>query len=196
MEEYIATLFFNPLFVEPRDEDDREIVLRTIKLYDIPVAVGFGEFLDSDACEDLEVDDTVPKEADFAVRVSGDSMEPRFANGQVVFIRKQNVLELGQIIIGRLSNKILTIPQSSDYLCCFLIEQMDCRTVYCNTNFAIGFNLTMRRNFGNKPASIAHAIHINLGAHRLHKLHANIHQSNIRPSNIIAIQVQIFRPNA
>ena len=55
------------------------------------------EFLDSDASEDLEVDDTVPKEADFAVRVSGDSMEPRFANGQVVFIRKQNVLEVGDI---------------------------------------------------------------------------------------------------
>jgi len=97
VDEYIATLLFNPLFVESEDENSPESVMRTIKLYDIPVAAGFGEFLDSDACEDLEVDDTVPKEADFAVRVSGDSMEPRFANGQVVFIRKQNVLEVGDI---------------------------------------------------------------------------------------------------
>jgi len=97
VEEYIATLLFNPLFVESEDENYPESMIRTIKLYDIPVAAGSGEFLDSDAYEDLEVDDTVPNDADFAVRVSGDSMEPRFAHGQVVFIRKQNVLEVGDI---------------------------------------------------------------------------------------------------
>jgi len=97
VEEYIATLLLNPLFVESRDEEDREVVLRTIKLFDIPVAAGSGEFLDSDAYEDLEIDDTVPKDADFAVRVSGDSMTPRFTHGQVVFIREQQTLDVGEI---------------------------------------------------------------------------------------------------
>ena len=73
-----------------------------IRLYDIPVAAGLGSFLDSDAYEDLEVDKTVPAEADYAVRISGDSMSPRFVDRQIVFVREQRILEFGDIGIFEL----------------------------------------------------------------------------------------------
>ncbi|MCL2221835.1 MAG: XRE family transcriptional regulator [Oscillospiraceae bacterium] len=76
---------------------------RTIKLYDIPVAAGAGVFLDSEHFTMLDVDETIPSDADFAVRVSGDSMEPRFVDCQVIFIKKQKTLEVGEIGIFALN---------------------------------------------------------------------------------------------
>jgi len=96
VEEYIALLSSNPLFSES-ESVVMEKPPRYMKLYDVPVAAGSGEFLDSDAFEEIEVDDTVPDNADFAVRVSGDSMEPRFIDGQIIFIKEQQMLEVGEI---------------------------------------------------------------------------------------------------
>ena len=70
---------------------------RFIRLYDIPAAAGLGSFLDGDAYEDFEVDKTVPAEADYAVRIRGDSMTPRFVDGQIVFVKDQGLLETGDI---------------------------------------------------------------------------------------------------
>ena len=109
IEEYIAMLAENPLFLEQEniseyENDSVRMFRRYIKLYDVPVAAGSGSFLDSDSCVDLEVDDTVPNEADFAVKVRGDSMEPRFVDGQIAFIRKQEILEVGEIGIFDLND--------------------------------------------------------------------------------------------
>lgn len=97
VEEYIVVLSGSPLFAEPQDGDDTPKAQRVIRLYDVPVAAGSGSFLDSDAYEDLEVDETVPKKADFAVKVRGDSMTPRFIDGQIVFVKEQQTLEVGEI---------------------------------------------------------------------------------------------------
>lgn len=45
-----------------------------------------------------------PDEADFAVLVDGDSMEPRFHNGQVIYIRKQPTVENGQIAVVQIQS--------------------------------------------------------------------------------------------
>ena len=96
VEDYISVLLGNPLYSES-DNTVMEYQPRHIKLYDAPVAAGSGSFLDSDAFEIIEIDDTVPKNADFAVRVSGDSMEPRFIDGQIIFIKEQQTLNVGDI---------------------------------------------------------------------------------------------------
>ncbi|MDR1065337.1 MAG: helix-turn-helix domain-containing protein [Oscillospiraceae bacterium] len=96
VEEYIALLRGNPLFSET-DSEITTVKPRLIRLYDIPVAAGAGVFLDSDSFEEIEADGTVPEDADFAVKVSGDSMTPRFADGQVIFIKEQETLETGEI---------------------------------------------------------------------------------------------------
>ena len=63
-----------------------------------PVAAGTGNFLDSDQpYEEIEVGDNVSDKADFGVRVSGDSMEPLYVNGQIIWIHKQDFLEEGDI---------------------------------------------------------------------------------------------------
>jgi len=103
VEEYIAMLSSNPLFSELESGGDTALPRRTIKLYDIPVAAGAGVFLDGENFAEFEADETVPDDADFAVRVSGDSMEPRFANEQVVFIREQRSLNVGEIGIFALN---------------------------------------------------------------------------------------------
>ena len=57
----------------------------------------YEQFLDSDRCEWREVDDSVPKDADYSVWVSGDSMEPRFINRQWIYVREQETIQPGEI---------------------------------------------------------------------------------------------------
>lgn len=69
---------------------------RMIPLYDMPASAGTGQFLDNTAYELIEADETVPESATFAVRLSGDSMTPRFVDGQVVYVRQQQTLKPGE----------------------------------------------------------------------------------------------------
>ena len=88
----------NSIFADTDSGHDRlEKASRIIKLYDIPAAAGTGSFLDSYSYTELEVDETVPKEAEFAVKVSGDSMTPRFVDRQIVFVKEQQTLDVGEI---------------------------------------------------------------------------------------------------
>ena len=102
VEDYISVLLGNPLYSESKIAV-MEYQPRYMRLYDVPVAAGSGSFLDSSAYEEIEVDDTVPKSADYAVRVSGDSMEPRFIDGQIIFIKEQQALDVGEIGIFSLN---------------------------------------------------------------------------------------------
>ena len=70
---------------------------RTLSLYDLPVSAGAGQFLDSDRFSEMEVGDEVSPDADFGVRVSGDSMEPLYLNGQIIWVHQQETLEDGEI---------------------------------------------------------------------------------------------------
>lgn len=70
---------------------------RTLSLYDLPVSAGTGQFLDSDRFSEIEVGDEVSSSADFGVRVCGDSMEPLYLDGQIIWIHKQETLEEGEI---------------------------------------------------------------------------------------------------
>lgn len=45
----------------------------------------------------IEVGEEVPDNADFGIRISGDSMEPQFVNGQIVWVHQQNNLETNEI---------------------------------------------------------------------------------------------------
>ena len=99
VEEYISLLSKDSRFT---DYPYIELVVsdasrKYIKLYDTPVAAGSGFYLDSEDYTDFEADESVPEDADFAVKVGGDSMFPRFIDGQIIFIKKQQTLELGEI---------------------------------------------------------------------------------------------------
>ena len=70
---------------------------RTLPLYSLAVSAGTGQFLDGEDYEMVEVGAEVPDGAHFGVRVAGDSMEPRFHNGQTVWVRQQRSLMTGEI---------------------------------------------------------------------------------------------------
>ena len=91
--EYIELLRSSGLYVaEPEPER-----CRTLPLYSIAVSAGTGQFLDSEDYEMTEVGPEVPENANFGVRVAGDSMEPQFHDGQTVWIRQQHSLMTGEI---------------------------------------------------------------------------------------------------
>lgn len=69
-----------------------------IEYYSLPVSAGTG--VDLDGCEKgmLEVEETqLTLEANFALRVSGNSMEPVFHDGDMVLIASQPSVEIGEI---------------------------------------------------------------------------------------------------
>lgn len=70
---------------------------RPIKRYLLPVSAGTGQFLDDDAYDEIEVGSEVPEIADFGVTISGNSMEPRFIDGQTVWVHEQEELSEGEI---------------------------------------------------------------------------------------------------
>jgi len=91
---YVKFLKESPFFSD--DEGPRKR-FSTIPFFALPASAGTGTFLHNDDCEQMEVDDTVPTDATMAIRLHGDSMTPRFADGQIVFVKEQPAIEIGQI---------------------------------------------------------------------------------------------------
>lgn len=79
--------------------------IKKLRLYDARVSAGSGDFLDSDYYTTIEVPEEEARGADFAVTISGDSMEPLFRDRDIVFVHRQETLENGEIGIFSLDNK-------------------------------------------------------------------------------------------
>ena len=71
-------------------------ILRERKVFYTTVSAGTGSFLDG---EDYEIytSPDIPEEASFGVYVSGDSMEPRYHNEELIWIEQTEQLEDGEI---------------------------------------------------------------------------------------------------
>lgn len=64
----------------------------------LAVSAGRGAFLDGDDFEMMSFPvSAVPEGADFGVRVSGDSMEPVYHHGQIVWVRRCESVAIGQV---------------------------------------------------------------------------------------------------
>lgn len=70
---------------------------RQISLYSLPVSAGPGEYLDDSTAELITIPDN-PKtaEADFALRINGNSMEPRYRDGDVLLVQSCDSVEPGE----------------------------------------------------------------------------------------------------
>ena len=93
--EFIDLLFHIDMFRD--DPAEPEKTPRILRLYDIPASAGTGGFLDDSGYELIEAPDYVPPGADFALRLSGDSMEPLFQDGQVIWVEEREALSSGDI---------------------------------------------------------------------------------------------------
>ena len=64
----------------------------------LAVSAGTGAFLEEDSFEMVSFpENTIPTGAEFGVRVSGDSMEPVYHDGQIVWVQSCQELLLGQV---------------------------------------------------------------------------------------------------
>lgn len=64
----------------------------------LAVSAGVGEFLDEGGFEMIRFPQSaVPSNADFGVRVNGDSMEPVYHDGQIVWVEKRDTLQPGEV---------------------------------------------------------------------------------------------------
>lgn len=71
---------------------------RSISLYDMPVSAGRGVYLDSDTAEEINIPDTAKTQtADYALRITGDSMEPKYHNGDIILIQDTDSVEIGEL---------------------------------------------------------------------------------------------------
>ena len=102
-------------------EHGGERKLRSLPLYSLAVSAGTGQFLENAGYDMVEVGSEVSPQADFGVRIAGDSMAPRFVNGQIVWVHRQNTLEHGQIGIfgydGSAYCKRLELHRQAPRLC-------------------------------------------------------------------------------
>ena len=85
----------------PRSNMDRTpagLRRRSIGLYDMPVSAGVGEFLSESARTDILIpDDPRTADADYALRISGDSMEPKYHSGDILLVQTTESVEEGEL---------------------------------------------------------------------------------------------------
>lgn len=74
---------------------------RKMRIFDDTVSAGLGNYLSADSSDHGESLDfpeaEVPTNADFGIRISGDSMLPKIADGQIVWVKQQESVGSGQI---------------------------------------------------------------------------------------------------
>jgi len=88
-------------YIEPEGLQEEQLPVRT---FTFPSAAGFPVWVDSDdEYKDFPAS-KVPHGTDFAIRITGDSMEPAIADGSYAFIHAQPELESGQIGIFMLND--------------------------------------------------------------------------------------------
>lgn len=90
--EYADILRASGMFRETKPKEGR-----LLPLYSMAVSAGTGQFLDSSDYDSVLVGAEVPDTADFGVRISGDSMEPRYRDGENVWIQRRQTLKSGEI---------------------------------------------------------------------------------------------------
>lgn len=104
------------------------------KIYEFPfkgaVSAGTGEWMDDEINETIMLNHEPPAHADFALKVNGDSMQPLFENGQLIFV---DVVEdpakvySNQIVIADLNGEAFVKK--------IVFEQSGCRLVSLNKKY-------------------------------------------------------------
>ena len=73
-----------------------EKILSKIPLYNIPVSAGSGQWLAEGNDYEFAYLENVPVDADFALIVRGDSMEPVYVDNDIIFVKTNVIVESGQ----------------------------------------------------------------------------------------------------
>jgi len=83
---------------EPEDDEQEQEVIKIMhSFYKVSAGHGFDMSGDEE-WEEIEIPDTnEARKADYALTIQGDSMEPIYYDGDIVLIKKQDAIDIGQI---------------------------------------------------------------------------------------------------
>ena len=71
---------------------------RPIDLYKLPVSAGVGEYLEETLVETIQIpNNEKTAEADYALRISGNSMEPKYHSGDILLVQNAESVEMGEL---------------------------------------------------------------------------------------------------
>ena len=90
--------------------------LRSLPLYALAVSAGTGQFLDGESYEMQPVGPEVPEEANFGVRVAGDSMEPYIHDDSIVLVKRGATICDGDIGLFFVDGDMKCKQYCQDYL--------------------------------------------------------------------------------
>lgn len=96
---------------------------REIPLYDLPLSAGNGVRM-FDESMPFDIFRTTEKNCDFALRVSGDSMEPDIPNHSIVLIKKSDIVSEGKIGAFFLNGEVY----------CKRLSRQNKKTLLCSNN--------------------------------------------------------------
>jgi SOS-response transcriptional repressor LexA/DNA-binding Xre family transcriptional regulator len=70
----------------------------TVLLYDLPVSAGPGVYLDDSIAETISIpSNEKTSSTDYALRISGNSMEPKYHDGDIVLVEDTDSVEIGEL---------------------------------------------------------------------------------------------------
>ena len=73
-------------------------LMRKMKVFDLPASAGYGDWLEHGDYTMMSFPETeIPDGTDFGVRVDGDSMLPRYNDGQIAWVQETRTLYDGEI---------------------------------------------------------------------------------------------------
>ena len=71
---------------------------RSVLLYDLSVSAGTGVYLDDAEASEISIpDNEKTRVADFALRINGNSMEPKYHDGDIVLVEDTDFVEVGEL---------------------------------------------------------------------------------------------------
>ncbi len=71
---------------------------RKITLYELPVSAGTGMYLTDTQSVEINIPDNPDtQDADFALRIKGDSMEPKYHDGDIILVEECDSVEYGEL---------------------------------------------------------------------------------------------------
>ena len=94
--------------IEKRMETTKEFATPTVQVRHsiFKVSAGVGEWLSDEKWNMITILDTPQaRKATFALTIEGDSMMPDFENGDIVLVRQQDAVDIGQICIYTIEGK-------------------------------------------------------------------------------------------
>jgi len=67
-----------------------------LQVYTQSAAAGYSGYIDDANFDEILVKD-VPRDTEFGIRISGDSMQPTIKDGDIVFVKRQDCIDVGEI---------------------------------------------------------------------------------------------------